>query len=158
MAPGLVSKLFLIDPLECLPLVLHVFLWVFPNIQATQGGSFMIILIFLGIITLLNSLMRDLKEQNFILLWQTKIPLLYLPRSSSVVYILNMSFLVRPSPITYLSTSSRLVGIWYGIAVEVRRFASASRLFSWAQNSDFTGFSTGSLFLFVLTSLINLWG
>ena len=40
MAPGLVSEEFLIDPLDCFPLVLRGQLWDFPNIQATQGGKF----------------------------------------------------------------------------------------------------------------------
>ena len=65
MAPGMISEGFLIDPLECLPLVLHGLLWDFPNIQATQVGSFLILLIFLGIIPLLDILMRDLKDQWF---------------------------------------------------------------------------------------------
>ena len=39
MAPGLVSEGFLIDPLECFPLVLYGLLWDFPNMQATQGGG-----------------------------------------------------------------------------------------------------------------------
>ena len=38
MAPGLVSDGFLVDPPECLSLVLHGILWYFPKMQATQGG------------------------------------------------------------------------------------------------------------------------
>ena len=49
MAPGLLSKGFLIDPIECLPLVLYDLLWDFVNMQATQGVSFMIFLSFFGI-------------------------------------------------------------------------------------------------------------
>ena len=65
MTLGLVSEGFLIDPLEHLPLVLHGLLWYFPNMQATQGGSFLILMSFLGIIPLLDSLRRDFKEQRF---------------------------------------------------------------------------------------------
>ena len=72
MDPGLVSEGFLIDTLECLPLVLHGLLWYFPNNQATKGGGVMILLIFLGIITLLDSTTMDLKEQWFILWCQTR--------------------------------------------------------------------------------------
>ena len=61
MAPGLVSKGLLIDPLECFPLVLHGLLWGFPNMQATQRVGDLILLIFLGTYPLLNSLTRDLK-------------------------------------------------------------------------------------------------
>ena len=39
MAPGLVSKGFLVDPPERLPLVFHGLLWEFSNRQATQGGG-----------------------------------------------------------------------------------------------------------------------
>ena len=65
MEPGLVYEGFLIEPPECLPLVIHGIMWDFPNIQATQVGSFLILLIFLGIIPLLDILMRYLKEQWF---------------------------------------------------------------------------------------------
>ena len=40
MAPGLVSKGFLIDPPESLPLVLHIHLWDFTNRQDTKWGIF----------------------------------------------------------------------------------------------------------------------
>ena len=39
MDPVLVSEGFLIDPPECLTLVLHGLLWVLSNRQATQGGG-----------------------------------------------------------------------------------------------------------------------
>ena len=61
MCPGLVSEGILIDPLECLSLVLHGLLWDFSNMQDTQEGSFLILIIFLGIIPILDSLKRDLK-------------------------------------------------------------------------------------------------
>ena len=63
MAPGLVSEGLLIDPPECLNLVLHGLLWEVTNKQGTQGGSFLILLIFFGIIPLLDSLVRYLKDQ-----------------------------------------------------------------------------------------------
>ena len=63
MSPGLVAEGFLIDPPECFPLFLHGLLWEFPNMQATQGDIFLTLLIFLGIISLLDSLRRDLKNQ-----------------------------------------------------------------------------------------------
>ena len=62
MAPGLVSEGFLIELPEILPLLLHGLLSGFPKRQATQGGSFMVFLIFLGAIPLLDSLRRDFKE------------------------------------------------------------------------------------------------
>ena len=46
---------------EFLPLVLHGLLWDFPNRQVKQGGSFLILLISLGIIHLLDILRRDFK-------------------------------------------------------------------------------------------------
>ena len=61
MAPGLVSEVFLIYPPECLPWVLHGLLSDFPNKQATQGRSFLVLLIFLGIIPLFYSMEKDLK-------------------------------------------------------------------------------------------------
>ena len=65
MAPGLVSEGFLINPLDFLTLVLNGILWDFTNIQATQGWNFLIFMIFLGITPLLDSLIRDMKEQWF---------------------------------------------------------------------------------------------
>ena len=61
MALGLVSEVFLIYPPECLTLVLHGILWDFTNKKATQGGTFMILLIFLDIITLFYILMMNFK-------------------------------------------------------------------------------------------------
>ena len=64
MAMGQVSKGFLIDPPECLPLVLHGLLWYFPNKQVTGGGSGgLILLSFIDNTPFLDSLRRDLKEQ-----------------------------------------------------------------------------------------------
>ena len=63
MSLGLISEGFLIDPHECLHLVLHGPLWDFTNMQATQVVIFLILLIFLGIIPLLDILVRYLKEQ-----------------------------------------------------------------------------------------------
>ena len=61
MDPGLVSEGFLIDLLECLPLVIYGLLWDFPDIQATQGPIFVTPLIFLDIIPLFDSLIWDFK-------------------------------------------------------------------------------------------------
>ena len=91
MASGLVSEAFLVNLLECLPLVLHRLLWEFPNLQATQGGSFLISLSFHGIIPLLDSLMRYLKEKLFSLWFQTRISLSSRTRISSVEHSLDMS-------------------------------------------------------------------
>ena len=65
MSPGLVSKSFLIHLPDCFYLVLHGLLWGFTNRQATQGGGVLTLLVFLGIIPLLESLRRYLKEQWF---------------------------------------------------------------------------------------------
>ena len=65
MALGLVSEGLLINPLQCLPLILHGLSWGFPNIQATQGRRFLVLISFLVIILLLDSMMRDLKDQWF---------------------------------------------------------------------------------------------
>ena len=70
---SMVYEGFLIEPPECLTLVLHGLLWDFKNSQATQGGSFITLLVFLGIIIILYSLRRQLKVQCFILWCQTKI-------------------------------------------------------------------------------------
>ena len=101
MDPGLLSEEFLIDPLESLPLVLYGLLWDFPNIQATQGRSFMILMSFLDIIPLSYSLMRDLKEQWFSLWCQSRISLSSRPRRSSVDHSLSMSPLVISAHILY---------------------------------------------------------
>ena len=61
MASGLVYEGLLIDPPENLPLVLYGILWDFPNKHVTQGDIFLILMIFLGITPLLDSLGRDFK-------------------------------------------------------------------------------------------------
>ena len=61
----MVSEGFLINPPECLTLVLHSMLLGFTNRQATPGGGFLTLLIFLGIITLLDNMRRDLVVQWF---------------------------------------------------------------------------------------------
>ena len=111
MALGLVSEVFLIDMIECLPLFFHGLLWGFPNIWVTQEGSFMILLRFFVNTPLLDIPMGDLKNQWFILWLQTRSYLLSCPGSSLVDHSLAMSSLVSFSPITYSSTYSRLVGI-----------------------------------------------
>ena len=68
MAHGMVLESFLMDPPERLPLVLHSILWDFPNMQATQGGKLFTLMRFLGIITVLEILMRDFNEKWFRLL------------------------------------------------------------------------------------------
>ena len=126
MELGLVSKDSLIDLLDYLPLVLHGLLWDFPNKQATKGGSFLVLLSFLGIISLLDSMRRNLKEHWFILWCQTRISLSSHLKRSSVA----MSSLVRSAPTASLYISSKLVGIWDGLSVGVRRSSTASRLLS----------------------------
>ena len=111
MALIMVYEGFLIETLECLPLVLRGLLWDFPNKQVTKEGSFLILLSFLGITPLLDSLSRDLKEQWFILWCQTRISLSSRPKRSSVDHSLAMSSLVSSDPIAILSTSFKLVGI-----------------------------------------------
>ena len=111
VAPGLFSKVFLIDLIEYLPLVLHGLFCYFPNMQATQGGIFLILLIFLGIIPLLDILMMDSKEQWFSLWFQTRSSLSSRTIRSTFDHILATSSLVSLAPISYFSTSSRLVGI-----------------------------------------------
>ena len=133
MDPGLVSEGFLIDPPEHLPLVLNGLLWEFPNKHATQGGSFLIFLSFLGIIPLLDSLRRDLKDKWFRLWCQTRTSLLSRHKRSSVDHRLSTSSLVSSDPTASLSTSSKLVGIWYGLSVRVRRSSLASRILPWPQ-------------------------
>ena len=111
MEPGLVSKGFLIDPSKCLPLVLHGLLWEFPNKQVTQGGIFLILMIFLVITPLLDSLTRDFKEQWFSMWCQTRSFLSSRAKRSSVDHRLDMSSLLILDPITYFTTSFKLVGI-----------------------------------------------
>ena len=72
MDPGLVSEGFLIDPLECLPLIPHGLMWDFTNMQTGQGENFLILLSFLGITPLLYIMKRDLKDQWFSLWCQTR--------------------------------------------------------------------------------------
>ena len=129
MAPGLVSKGFLIDPPDHLPLVLHGLFWYFPNRQATQGGGGMILMSFLGIIPLLDSMRSCLKYQWLSLWFQTRISLLSCPKRSSVDQILSMSLLVSSSPTASLSTYSKLVDICDVISVIVRRSSPSYRLF-----------------------------
>ena len=128
MATGVVSEGLLVDPPKCLPLVLHGLLWEFTNKQATQGWSFLILLSFLGIITLLDSPRRDLKEQCFSLWCQTRGSLLSRPKTSLFDHSLAMSSPVSSYPTSSLSKSSKLLGIWDGISVRVRRSYPASRL------------------------------
>ena len=101
MAPVMVYGGFLIDPPECLPLVLHGPLWDFPNKKATQGGSILIFLSFLGIISLLESLGKYFKDQWFILWCQTRISLSSHPKGSLVYHSLAVSSLVILAPIEY---------------------------------------------------------
>ena len=61
----------------------------------------------------------------------TTISLSSCPKRSSVYHSLSMSSLVISAPTAYLSTTSKLVGIWYGISVVVSRSSPASRLSSW---------------------------
>ena len=93
IALGLVSEGFLIDQLEFLPLVFHGLLWEFPNMQATLWRSFLILLSFLGSIPLLDSTMRDMKEQWFSVCYQHKISLSSRTRTSLVDHSLAMSSL-----------------------------------------------------------------
>ena len=79
MAPGQFSRVFLIDPPGLLVLVLHGLLWESPNIYSTQGGSFMVVLRFFGMITLFNNTMNDFNVQWFILWCQTMNYLLSCP-------------------------------------------------------------------------------
>ena len=130
MAPGMVSEDFLIVQPECLPFVLHVLLWGFPNIQATQQGDFLALLILLGIILLLDNMRSYLKVQWFIMWCQTRISLLSRTKSSLVDHSLAMSDLVRLSPTTSLYTSSKLVGSCYGLLVVVSRSSPAYRVSS----------------------------
>ena len=102
MAPGMVSEGFLVDSPECLPLILHGLLWYFPNNQATQWGVFMTLVIFMGIITLLDNLSRYLKLRWFSLWQQTRSYLLSHNKRSSVDHSLAMSYLVISDPTTYL--------------------------------------------------------
>ena len=88
---------------------------------------------FLGIISLLDNLINDLKVQWFSLWCQTRSYLSSHPKSSSVDHILAMSSLVSFSPTTSFSTSSKLVVSWYGLSIRVRRSSLASRLSYWSK-------------------------
>ena len=90
-------------------------------------------LILLSIMTLLVGLRGDLKDQWFSLLCQTRSSLLSRPKISFVDHIFTMSSLVISAPAASLSTSSKLVGIWYGILFRVRRYFISSRLSYWPQ-------------------------
>ena len=123
---GLVSKGFLVDPPDRLPLVFHGLLWDFPNSQATQGGFFLSFLRFLDISPLLDNMSRYLKVQWFSLWFRTRNPLSSQPKRSLVDQILAVHFRVRSSPTTSFSS-------WDGISVGVRRSSPASRLSSWTR-------------------------
>ena len=128
--PGLVSKVLLIDPPELLSLVLHGLLWYFSNKQATQGVSFLIFLVFLGIFPLLDSLIRGFKEHWFNMWCQSRISLSPRPQRSLVDHSLDMYSLMSSDPSEYLSTSYKLVGIWDRLLVGVRRSSHASMISS----------------------------
>ena len=130
----MVSKGFLIDPPECFPLVFRGLLWYFPNKKLTQGGGGgMILMRSLGIIPILDSLRSYLNEQWFRLWCQTRSSLSSRPKRSSVDHSLDMSSLVISAPIAYVSASSKLVGIGYGILVGVRRSSYASSISPWTK-------------------------
>ena len=131
MSPGLVSEGFLIDSPGCLSLVIHGLLWEFQNRQVTKEGRVITFLIFLGIITLLDNMRRDLKEQWFSLWYQTRSSLLSCPQRSSVDHSLKISYTMSFSPTKSFSTPSKFVVSWNGILVGVRRYSSVSRLSSW---------------------------
>ena len=97
MSLVLVPDGFLIDPSEFFPLLLHSLLWDFANKQATLWGGVLIFLIFLGIIPLLDSLIRALKDQCFRLRCQTRRYLSSRPQRSLVEQILAMSCFYRIS-------------------------------------------------------------
>ena len=86
---------------------------------------------FLGIIPLWDNLGRNLKEQWYSQWCQTRSPFSYRPKRSSVDHSLAISYLMRLDPTAYLSTSPKLVGIWYEISVGVRRSSPTSRLYYW---------------------------
>ena len=94
MGLGLVSGGFLIDPLGCFPLVINGLMWYFPNRQATQSGSFLTFMRFLGVKPLLDDMGGDLKLQCFSLWLQTEISLSSRPKMSSVDHRLDISSLM----------------------------------------------------------------
>ena len=91
----------------------------------------MTLLILLGIISLLDNMMRHLKVQWFILWCQTRIFLLLCPKMYSVDHSLAMYLLVILSTTTSFSTLSKCVGGWYGQLVGVGRSYPAYRVSSW---------------------------
>ena len=101
------------------------------NRRHKGGGGGLILLIFLGIIPLLNSQRRDLKDQWFSLWFQARSSLSSHPKRSSVDHRFAMSSLLSLSTTKYFSTYSKLVGIWYGILVVGRRSSIAFRISSW---------------------------
>ena len=131
MAPGMVSEGFLNDPPGNFLLVFYSLLWEFPKGQATQGGSLLTLLSFLGIITLLDNQRRYLKEQWFSPWLQIRSSLLYYPKNSLVDHRLAMYYLVSLSPNASFSTSSNLMGIWGGLLSRVRRYSPATRISYW---------------------------
>ena len=88
-------------------------------------------LIFLGIISLLDNMRRELKVKWFSLWFQTNIPLASRPKRSLMDHILSMSSLVSSASITSLSTHSKLVGSCYDLFFGFRRYYSSSAVSSW---------------------------
>ena len=80
-----------------------------------RGGGVLTLLIFLGIIPLLDNMRRDLNKQWFILWCQTRISLSSRPIGLSVEQSLSMSSLVISAPSAYFTppTSWWVVGIGY---------------------------------------------
>ena len=134
MSLGLVYEGYQINLPEHFPLVLHGLLWYFPNIQATQGGSFLALLIFFGITPLLDNLRIYLGYLWFSLCFQTRISFSYRTKHFTVDHRLGIYYLARLGPTKYLFTSSKLVGIWYGLSVGVRRSSPIPRLLSWPKS------------------------
>ena len=99
--------------------------------QVTQGGSLMVLLRFLEIVPLLDSLMSYLKGGCFSMWYQTRSSLSSRPRRSLVGHSLSISYLVILAPIAFQYTSSRLVGILDGLSVRVRRSSPVSRILYW---------------------------
>ena len=131
MAPGLVHEELLVDPHRFFPLALHGLLWDFPNIQSTQRGCFLELLRFLGIINLLDNIVKYLKVQCFSLWFQTRISLLSLTKISLVYHILSVTSLMSFSPTTSLSTSSKLLGGCNVLLVVDSSSSTSSRVSSW---------------------------
>ena len=55
------------------------------------------------------------------------------PKRPLVDHSLSMSSLVRSNPTISFPTSYKLVGVWDGLLVIVRRSSTASRLWSWTK-------------------------